>query len=132
MRAWPALVFAALLAATGACGGISSPSDNRIEDLSGTLQVAGRQVHQFSSGRNGEYSIRITALSPDSNTIVGVSFGQVFEGVCQLDPFSTNNFATLNRTALTGAITRGTFCTAVFDVGALTVAQTYTLQVSHP
>ena len=131
MRTALAAGFAAILT-TAACGGIIDPSDNRVVEFSGTLQVANQTEHQFSVDKNGEFSMRFTAFAPDANTAVGLAFGQILEGFCRLDPFQTNNFAQLNRTALTGPISRGTFCVLVFDSGALTAAQTYTLQVSHP
>jgi hypothetical protein len=128
----PLAVGFAVMLMTAACGGIIDPSDNRVVEMSGTLQVAGQSGHQFSVDKNGEFSIKFTAFAPDANSAVGVTFGQVLEGFCRPDPFYTNNFAQLNRTALTGRISRGTFCILVFDSGALTAPQTYTLQVSHP
>ena len=132
MRAWLAVGVGAVLMVSAACGGIIDPSENDITELTGTLQVNDESEHQFSVDRNGEFSIRLTALTPDANAVVGVAFGDLIGGGCAYSPFYTNNFATLNRTALTGPINRGTFCVAVFDVGTLTTAQTYTLQVSHP
>ena len=115
-----------------ACG-ISDPSANREDTFSAMLTVGGLNAHTFSASKSGEFSVKITALSPDSNSIVGTGFGQASGGGCALDPFYQNQRSSLNRTAITGPIyQKGAYCIAVFDVGLLTAAQNYTLVVSHP
>src|SRR5262245_45204320 len=73
---WPlhVLVGAALALSLPACG-ISSPSNNKEETFSGTLTVGGANPHNFSSGNTGEFSVKVTALSPDSAVLVGIAFG---------------------------------------------------------
>lgn len=116
----------------GACGGISSPSNNVTDQFSGTLQLGGTNSHVFSVQKPGEFDIRLTALAPTANAIVGVAFGQVINSACEILPGYQNNFAQLNRTALAGPISKGTYCVVVFDSGLLTQVVTYTLAVSRP
>ena len=116
----------------GACGGISSPSSNTTEQFSGTLQLGGTISHVFSVQKPGEFEMRFTALAPTANAVVGVAFGQVLSSACEILPGYQNNFAQLNRSALAGPISKGTYCAVVFDSGLLTQAVTYTLAVSRP
>ena len=132
MRVPSAIGSLVLLAAALGCGGIIDPSQNQVEPVSNTLPVGGSYEHRFSVERTGEFSVRLTALSPDANLFVGFSFGDVLNNQCQYSPFYTNNFAVLNRTALSGRITRGTFCVGICDPGSLTQAQTFTFEVSYP
>jgi hypothetical protein len=132
MRALSALLFVVLVSSSAACGGIIDPSENQVQPFSGTLEDDGGAVHNFSVGRNGEFSVRLTALSPDPDRFVGLSFGDVINGQCSPSLFYVNNFAVLNRTALSGRISRGNFCIYIFDSGALERDQTYTVEVSYP
>jgi hypothetical protein len=123
-----ALVAAALM--TIRCGGVSSPSQNRTETFSGTLALGGFNAHSFNVQNTGEFSVKITALAPTATAIVGTRWGQ--GGNCEF-PIQQSNFSVLNQTALVGAVfQKGTYCVAVFDSGGLSVAQNYTVTVSHP
>jgi hypothetical protein len=127
MRYRAALCLAGLIAAS--CGGVIDPSKNTVENISGTLAPGGLNQHEFSS-KSGEYSIKITALSPVSNIFMGVAYGPVSNGVCVIT--QSNPFAQLNLTALAGQIGSGRFCVHIYDVGGLTQTSTYTLAISHP
>jgi hypothetical protein len=86
--------------------------------------------HQVDVLNGGEFSVKITQLSPTATAIVGTLWAQ--GGNCEL-AIQQNSFSTLNTPALVGPIfQKGTYCVAIFDVGALAMAQTYTLVVSHP
>ena len=127
-----ALIAVAVALSLPACG-ISGPSANTDETFSATLRVGGQNVHNFIVGKSGEFTVKLTALSPDGGSIVGTAWGSpTTDGRCV--PFSgyVNNFSTSNKTILGGPIQPGTFCIEVFDVGLLTAPQNYTLVVSHP
>ena len=134
----PARFLGAMLCVLGlvvlaACGGVTDPSDNRSTPFSGTLQVGGpANTHEFSSSKNGEFEIRLTALSPNRNVFIGIGFGQMFGGACQQIFGYVNNFAQVDRSALAGPINKAAYCAYVFDSGALTETSTYTITVSHP
>jgi len=129
-RIIPAFVLVAAGYLSISCGGTTSPSDNQQEPFSGTLAVGGVARHPVTVNNTGEFSIKITALSPTVTAFVGTVWGQGAN--CEL-PLQQNNFSTLNTPALVGAVLqKGQYCVAIYDVGALTVAQNYTLVVSHP
>jgi hypothetical protein len=130
MRPFSVALLLASLAS--ACGGIIDPSTNQVVPVSGTLDVLGSIEKTFSVGRNGEFNVKLTALAPDSDLYVGFSFGDLINNTCQYSPFYTNNFGRLNQTALSGRITRGSYCVAIFDSGTLRQSQTFTFEISHP
>jgi hypothetical protein len=43
-----------------------------------------------------------------------------------------NQFAQLNVPAIAGPINQGRYCLMVYDVGAFTTTETYTITISHP
>jgi hypothetical protein len=133
------LVALLVVIVAAACGGPTDPSDNTVEPLSGTVQPSSIDIKTFTISNTGEINIRLTALEPGANVLVGVLYGQPAGGSCP--PFQTNyvNNSSTGRSVLSGAIViKGPYCVAVFDpVGVTTsapwpVAQTYTLAVSHP
>lgn len=132
MRAHHFILSAALAALflTG-CGGVTDPSKNRVEPFSGTVSVGGLgPVHNFTVDKNGELSVKLTALSPTPSTVVGLIYGQPNGGVCAY--ITNNDFVGLNRVTFQFPIQKGNWCVYVYDSGNLTVAQSYTIEVSHP
>jgi hypothetical protein len=87
-------------------------------------------VFTFSTSNSGEYSIKITALAPNTNVYLTTTYGIAQSGSC--GPVAQNPFSALNTTALSGAITPGTWCVAIQDAGVLTANETFTLSVAHP
>lgn len=133
--------FAAALAAAGlsaaACSGVVDPSKNVTQTFTGTIPVQGTTIPGvgWSTNQTGEYSIKVTALDPNN----GVYFGAILsyaapDGTCvgQLTPVQQNSFGTVNTPLLSGAIYPGSYCVFLFDVGFFTVAENFTLAVSHP
>src|SRR5690349_12643692 len=122
---WAAGATAAALALIAiACGGVVDPSKNVTDTFSGTIPVQGTAPgHPFSTSKTGEYTVKVTVLaqSPSGGTCSG-----------QLPILQQNSFGTLNTPVLTGAIIPGNYCVFLFDIGAFTQPQTYTLTVSHP
>jgi hypothetical protein len=135
MRVPAAILLVVAGIVTASCGGITDPSKNTVEPFSGTLAVGGNAAHQFTASKTGEISVKITALAPTSNTFVGIIWAQAAsDGNCtqSLGILQQNNFAQLNVPAISGAIISGRYCIIVYDVGAFTAPQTYTISVSHP
>jgi hypothetical protein len=81
--------------------------------------------------------VSVTAITP-GNTFLGVLYGQAAGSGCAAIQQNVASSSNLGRTVLSGQIIiKGTYCVQVFDpvnlVGTpLTVAQNYTVQVSHP
>jgi hypothetical protein len=114
-----------------ACG-ISTPSDNTIENVSGTIPVGGSDFHSYSFGKNGEVEVRITTLSPSPSASLGMALGQVSGASCvPMSPY----FAALvaNRTVPFGYVNKGDYCLVLYDPGSvLTAPTTYAGTISHP
>jgi hypothetical protein len=111
------------------CGGVVDPSKNRTENFSGTLDLRGQRFFTVNIENGGEFSGKITALQPTPTAIVGLVWGQGPN--CEI-PLQ-NTTAILNSPAIGGAIfQKGAYCVGIYDVGTLTVAQTFTISVSHP
>jgi hypothetical protein len=127
-----ALVLAVAGALSVSCGGIIDPSQNKMEPFSGTIAVGGSgPIHFFSASKSGEISVKITALSPSSGAFVGLLWAQASGGACN-GQLLANTIAQLNIPAISTQIISGSYCIQLGDAGAFTVAQTYTIIVSHP
>src|SRR5262249_20805697 len=91
-----------------ACGGIVDPSKNVTDTFTGTIPVQGTSTgHPFSTSKSGEYTVKVTALAPSSNSFFGAVLSQgLSDGSCtgNLPIIQQNSFSTLNVPALTGAI----------------------------
>jgi hypothetical protein len=121
-----------LLAALTACGGVTDPSQNQTTTFNGTVQVGGSDSKTFTVSKSGEISAVVTSFNPvlPSGTLFGVAWGQVFSGQCSL--ISLNQFAVTGATAVSSAITPGTYCISIVDEGFFKVNEDYVLSVSHP
>ena len=137
-----AIALLVALAATSCGGGPVDPSKNQVETRSGIVQPSLIDVPlpPFTISNLGEFSVVVTALTP-GNVFVGVGWGQWTGSGCGLIPGQTNivSSANIGRTVLSGQIfIKGDYCVAIFDGSLsfgsppLTVAQNYTIQVSHP
>ena len=137
LRLSAALLVAAALGAT-ACGGIETPSQNKVETFPGTIPVRGQgPAHGFSASRTGEIEVKITTLTPStSNTFVGVLWtGRNSNGTCENSlgqVFGQNNFAQVGLPAISTQILSGGYCLVLYDVGSFTTTESYTVTVSHP
>lgn len=122
-------VFAMALLA--GCSGVANPSNNAVDTFNGTVTPEGAPTtYAFTASRNGEMSVRFTAIAPNSASLIGVAVGQQVAGGCSI--FNLNNLTGLNRDALIMPINKGNYCLQVFNGGGVAAAQTYTVQVSHP
>jgi hypothetical protein len=121
-----------------ACGGPTDPSKNTVDTFPGSVQpFSVGPVHPFNVPNLGEITVSVTAISP-GNTFLGVLYGQASGSGCAAIQQNVASSSNLGRTVLSGQIIiKGNYCVQVFDpvnlVGTpLTVAQNYTVQVSHP
>jgi hypothetical protein len=127
-----ALCVAACL--TISCGGLVDPSKNVTETFSGTLEpypsANSVMAFPFTTTKSGEYSVKITALAPNTNVFLTTTYGIAQSGGC--GAIQQNPFSALNSTSLSGAITPGSWCVAIQDLGSLTTNETFTITVAHP
>jgi hypothetical protein len=137
MRLFAATALAVAGLITISCGGIVDPSKNTVDTFTGTIAVGGSAVHPFSASKTGEISVKVTSLAPVQNTFVGLIWAQAAnDGSCSATSvggvYQQNNFAQQNVPAISGSILQGRYCLHVYDVGAFTATETYTVTVSHP
>jgi hypothetical protein len=118
------------------CGSNDDPIDNPTqptpvevtETFSGTLTVNGLQAHSYTIERAGTTSVQLTALS-DSAATVALSLGTWNGSACQI--IIANPAAAINTTVTGTAQTAGQFCVLLNDVGRLTAAVSYSVNVTH-
>ena len=126
------IVMAGLVAAN--CGGFVDPAKNQVETFSATLQpgVGAINFHLFTVSRQGEYSVTFVSMNPPASIFIQIALGQGAFNQCVPFANQSNIFSTAGRVALSSSIVPGSYCVLVADEGFLTVAETYTIQVSHP
>jgi hypothetical protein len=125
------------LAATvsAACGSddpVDLPTDptpvSVTETFSGTLNVNGLRAHPYTIDRPGTTSVQLKTLS-DSAATVALSLGTWNGAACQI--IIANPAAALNTTVTGTAQSSGQFCVLLNDVGKLTAAVDYSVDVTH-
>jgi len=129
-------VALALAAIVSACGGVVDPSQNQTETFNGTIQPGSGNYggpHFVNITKSGEITVTVTSLTPTvpSGTFFIVGFGQSASGQCSIN-IQANQFAIVGTAAVSGPISPGSYCVVIADEGFFTVAEDYTLKVSHP
>lgn len=115
---------------TTACG-ISTPSNNTKDTISGTIPVGGSDSHDFTVNKNGEVEVTVTSLTPSPSASLGMGLGQPTSGTCGLIQGYVAALVA-NRTAPFGYLNKGNYCLLVYDTGILTTATAYSATISHP
>ncbi len=116
-----------LLVLTASGCKVTTPSNNKVENFSGTLAVGGQNIHNYTVSKDGEFSITLTAVNPAAT--VGIGYGQpASNGGCGV--YSTN-LVTLGKEAFSSYAVAGPYCVVVYDAGYFNSTITYTVQVSH-
>jgi hypothetical protein len=130
-----------LAAVASGCSGPTRPSSNKTETFNGTAQPANAgPTHSFDVPNTGEFTVKLTAFSP-GNVYIDFVWGQMAGGGCQpitSNPVFGNSY--IGRTVLSGSVLiKGQYCVFAFDPANVLgstpvwpVAQTYTVEVSHP
>ena len=99
------------------------------ETFAGNLNPNGGRTHPFNVLQAGAVSVKLTALSPDDTLTVGLSLGTWNGQVCQI--ILRNDAALLNATVIGTAQQTGQFCASIYDVGQLTAATDYSIDITH-
>lgn len=99
------------------------------ESFTATITVNGASTQPFTVSTIGTVTAKLSALSPDETVTVGLSLGTWNGAACALT--ITNDAAVLNTTVTGTAQTVGQFCARVYDVGKLTAATDYTIDITH-
>jgi anti-sigma-K factor RskA len=130
------IIVATAAFAAGACGSDNifnptpGPAPTSVtESFTATITVNGASVQPFTVSTIGTVTAKLSALSPDDTVTVGLSLGTWNGAACALT--ITNDAAMLNTTVTGTAQTVGQFCARVYDVGKLTAATDYTIDITH-
>src|SRR6185436_10643620 len=116
--------------AAAACG-IATPSDNRVEAITGSVPVGGQHEHSYTFSRSGEAILRITNVNPTINGSLYVGIGTVTNGFCSLFTASIQPIV-VARDITFGRLDEATYCLQIFDPGVLVTTTTYTGTFSFP
>lgn len=109
----------------------TSPSSTRTETFSGTLSQHGNAVGTFTVSQTGTVSVTLASLSPSSTVAVGLGIGTPSgTNACTLTT-STSNAVAGSSAQISVTENPGSFCVEIYDVGNLTTAVTYTINVTH-
>ena len=132
-----AAVLAAAALATISCGGsVTDPSQNVTDTFTGTItpvKLGGSgqgQTHTFNVSNGGEYTVKVTAMTPNFSSQVLVTLAN--GSGCGV--LVNQQYAGVGLQALTGPIYQtGQYCVLLSDnLGVMTVVENYTVTVSHP
>ena len=134
-RLLPVLVVIALVGAgcKGKNESATAPTDTtKTDTFSGTVQVRGSAVHNFTTSNSGQVSATLTAAGPPSTIVMGMAIGTPGDSSCGVLTGASVNTAAGSTAQLAGIVSPGTLCVTVFDVGNQTAAINYTVTVTHP
>ncbi len=130
-------VLAAATVATACSTKITDPSQNKTDTFTGTITPAALggtglgAAHSFNVPNGGEFTVKVTAMTPGFNSQFAVA---LYLGSCGSGALVGSTFVALvGVQALTGPIQQtGQYCVQLADIGTMTVAENYTLTVNHP
>jgi len=97
--------------------------------FSDTLTVNGARIKQFSTTGRGTVTATLTAVGPDSTTVIGLSLGTWNGASCQI---VQDQHAAQGATLVANVSGVGNLCLRVYDPGTLTAPVTFSVDVSHP
>src|SRR5262245_4204755 len=110
MRTFSSVTFAVVVAVALTACGINDPSENTNTDFTATLQPGGGNVHECEAKDSGEFTVKLTALAPNSN--LGLSFyvGKTVDGLCTRILGQEGVLALSQVYALSQPIQKGRYC----------------------
>jgi hypothetical protein len=131
------VVLIALAAA--ACGSDSSSTAatpaataRTTDTFTGTVAVHGSDFHSFPISATGIVDVTLTAATPPSTIVMGLSIGTPANGTCTALAGASTTAAAGSSVQLSGMTTAGTLCVDVHDIGNQSAPVSYTVSVTHP
>jgi hypothetical protein len=94
-----------------------------------TLTVNGARIKQFSTTGRGTVTVALTAVGPDSTTIIGLGLGTWNGASCQI---ICDEQAAQGASLVCNASGLGNLCVRVYDPGTLTAPVTFSVDITHP
>jgi hypothetical protein len=110
----------------------TTPSATVTDTFTGTLTRNGGTSHPFpvSGAAGGDVTATLKAVSPDAETVLGMSLGTWNGTACQ--SVIANDRATVSASLLGRATSTGLLCLRIYDIGTVTAPQDYEVEVVHP
>jgi hypothetical protein len=128
------IVLAAILSVAG-CSSPAAPTTPLSTApitlfYSSRLLVGGSAWRSFQLGVPGTVTVQLTSLNPDNTVVVGLGIGQFSGTTCTL----TSGLATTPGTdpQISQALTPGAYCVKIWDLGNLTVASDFSINIVVP
>ena len=130
-------ILLALALASAACKGndtatTAPTATTKTDTFTGTVQVKGADIHNFTVETAGQVAVTLTAASPPSTIAMGVGVGTPANGACGVLAGASVTTVAGSTAQLTGVVSPGMLCVMVSDVSNQTAAVTYTVTVVHP
>jgi hypothetical protein len=111
---------------------LSAPSNSNVgETFSGTVPVGGSDSHPFKTA-SGQVNVLLAAAGPPDTITMGIGVGLWDGSTCTLLPGATTTASAGPTAQFSGAVSQGTFCVQVYDVGRETATIQYRVSVVHP
>ena len=133
------ILTTALFASSAACGDNSTttpiaPSTPQVtETFPGEINVNGAMTFPFTVSTGGFVTATLTAVGPDSTTIIGFSIGTLNNNVCTVTGLGMYLDNAVQGATILGSVSApGTLCLRVYDVGKMTGPTTFSIDVAHP
>lgn len=125
-----------LLLTTLACDNSSgtptlAPATNS-DTFTGTVDVGGVDFHPFTVAKDGTVNITLTTAGPPATITEGLGIGTPGTGTCTILPADATPTTAGTAAQLSGALSAGTYCVEVFDIGNQLGPITYSVTVAHP
>jgi hypothetical protein len=102
------------------------------ETFTGTVVIGGRDFHSFAVTVTGTIDVTLTAATPPSAIVMGVSVGTPADGKCTALAGASAKASAGASAQLSGMASPGTLCVDVHDVGNQSAPVSYTVTVTHP
>jgi hypothetical protein len=130
-------VALALAIGVSACGSSASPSTTptvarTTDTFSGTVAVGGRDFHSFTITTTGTIDVTLTAATPPSTVVMGLSIGIPANSLCPAMAGASTLTAAGASVQLSGIASPGLLCVDVHDAGYQSAPVSYTVTVTHP
>jgi len=134
------LLASAIVAMSAACGDSGNPtvptptpSPGVTETFPGSINVNGAQTFSFTIATGGFVTATLTAVGPDTATLIGLSIGTINNSVCTVTGQGLFlDKAPQGASIIASVSAPGTLCLRVYDAGTLTGPTTFSVDVAHP
>jgi hypothetical protein len=125
---------ALLAVAVSSCSNPTSTTPTTVpatitDTFSGTLAQGSTAAWNFTVGGSGTITITLVSLAPQSTITMGVGVGSPGTSGCSITSSQENVRV---GAPIQGTLSAGAYCVALYDLGNMTAANTYTLTVLHP